>query len=291
MRIATWNVNGIRARQGAGRRLDRARAARRGLPAGDQGRRPTRCRRAAASPRLLVLLARRPAATRASRCSSAGTSRRCRRRSPTRRSTSRPASSPAIVGGLSARVGLRAQRRQGLRGEDARSSRALARGPRELQRATAAPARAVRRPQRRARRARRAPEGAQAERDRHSGRTSARCSSGCSARGLVDVGRALDPDNDELFTWWAPWRNLRQRNIGWRLDYVLASDPLAARATRGDVRRRSAPATTRRSSPTFLSRKRRHQRGNHKRSGKRQQEIKRSRDKGNLVTCNNRRHS
>jgi exodeoxyribonuclease-3 len=48
--------------------------------------------------------------------------------------------------------------------------------------------------------------------------------------GLVDVGRALDPDNDGLFTWWAPWRNLRQRNIGWRLDYVLASEPLAALA-------------------------------------------------------------
>jgi exodeoxyribonuclease III len=50
------------------------------------------------------------------------------------------------------------------------------------------------------------------------------------SRGLVDLGRALDPDNDALFTWWAPWRNLRQRNIGWRLDYVLASASLAARA-------------------------------------------------------------
>jgi exodeoxyribonuclease-3 len=49
-------------------------------------------------------------------------------------------------------------------------------------------------------------------------------------RGLVDVGRALDPDNDNLFTWWAPWRRMRERNIGWRLDYVLASDALAARA-------------------------------------------------------------
>ena len=49
-------------------------------------------------------------------------------------------------------------------------------------------------------------------------------------RGLVDLGRALDPANDGLFTWWAPWRNLRQRNIGWRLDYVLASESLAARA-------------------------------------------------------------
>ena len=44
--------------------------------------------------------------------------------------------------------------------------------------------------------------------------------------GLVDVGRALEPDNDQMFTWWAPWRNLRQRNIGWRLDYVLASQAL-----------------------------------------------------------------
>jgi exodeoxyribonuclease-3 len=57
------------------------------------------------------------------------------------------------------------------------------------------------------------------------------------SRGLVDVGRALDPDNDGLFTWWAPWRNMRQRNIGWRLDYVLASTPLAGRARRCAVHR------------------------------------------------------
>src|SRR5262245_2482000 len=48
-------------------------------------------------------------------------------------------------------------------------------------------------------------------------------------QGLVDVGRAVDPDNDGLFTWWAPWRNMRERNIGWRLDFVLASERLAAR--------------------------------------------------------------
>ena len=50
------------------------------------------------------------------------------------------------------------------------------------------------------------------------------------SRELVDVHRTLDPDNADLFTWWAPWRNMRQRNIGWRLDYVLASRALAARA-------------------------------------------------------------
>src|SRR4051812_35379858 len=47
---------------------------------------------------------------------------------------------------------------------------------------------------------------------------------------LVDVGRALAPDKADMFTWWAPWRNMRQRNIGWRLDYVLASSTVAARA-------------------------------------------------------------
>jgi exodeoxyribonuclease-3 len=52
--------------------------------------------------------------------------------------------------------------------------------------------------------------------------------------GLYDVARRLDPTNDQLFTWWAPWRNLRQKNQGWRIDYVLASGGLDASAC--DVR-------------------------------------------------------
>ena len=56
-------------------------------------------------------------------------------------------------------------------------------------------------------------------------------------KGLVDVHRTLDPDNDNLFTWWAPWRNMKQRNIGWRIDYVLASQALALRATSAVVQR------------------------------------------------------
>jgi exodeoxyribonuclease-3 len=54
---------------------------------------------------------------------------------------------------------------------------------------------------------------------------------------LVDVHRQLEPENDRLFTWWAPWRNLRQRNIGWRLDYVLASKPIASRVASCVVQR------------------------------------------------------
>ena len=48
---------------------------------------------------------------------------------------------------------------------------------------------------------------------------------------MVDVARAAAPQNADLFTWWPPWRNMRQRNIGWRIDYVLASKSIAQRAT------------------------------------------------------------
>jgi exodeoxyribonuclease-3 len=48
--------------------------------------------------------------------------------------------------------------------------------------------------------------------------------------GLVDVGRTLDPENNELFTWWPPWRSMRERNIGWRIDYILTSAPLGPAA-------------------------------------------------------------
>ena len=53
---------------------------------------------------------------------------------------------------------------------------------------------------------------------------------------LVDLGRAFAPDDDGLFTWWPPWRQMRQRNIGWRLDYIYASDRLAKKATSCEVR-------------------------------------------------------
>ena len=55
--------------------------------------------------------------------------------------------------------------------------------------------------------------------------------------GLVDVHRKMEPDNADLFTWWAPWRNMRQRNIGWRLDMVLASNFIADRTVSCVVQR------------------------------------------------------
>ena len=49
---------------------------------------------------------------------------------------------------------------------------------------------------------------------------------------MVDVGRAMDPTNERLFSWWPPWRDMRKRNIGWRIDYILAANSIAARAQR-----------------------------------------------------------
>jgi exodeoxyribonuclease-3 len=54
---------------------------------------------------------------------------------------------------------------------------------------------------------------------------------------LVDVARQLYPERDDFFTWWAPWRNMRERNIGWRIDYILASPSIAAAAQSCEVRR------------------------------------------------------
>jgi exonuclease III len=47
------------------------------------------------------------------------------------------------------------------------------------------------------------------------------------SHGLVDLSRKLHPDDERMFSWWAPWRNMRERDIGWRLDYVLAAENLA----------------------------------------------------------------
>ena len=49
------------------------------------------------------------------------------------------------------------------------------------------------------------------------------------SRDLSDVHRQVEPDNADLFTWWAPWRQMKERNIGWRLDYVFATRSLSDR--------------------------------------------------------------
>ena len=48
--------------------------------------------------------------------------------------------------------------------------------------------------------------------------------------GWVDAFRALHPDEPDHYTWWRQWGGARERNVGWRIDYVLAS-PAAMKRT------------------------------------------------------------
>ena len=44
--------------------------------------------------------------------------------------------------------------------------------------------------------------------------------------GFVDTYRHFYPDKEDAYTWWSYMRNVRERNIGWRIDYFIASEKL-----------------------------------------------------------------
>lgn len=49
------------------------------------------------------------------------------------------------------------------------------------------------------------------------------------AAGFIDTFRAANPDKTDAYTWWTHWANARARNIGWRIDYWLASASIASK--------------------------------------------------------------
>ncbi len=51
------------------------------------------------------------------------------------------------------------------------------------------------------------------------------------AAGWVDVFRRQHPEEPGHYSWWRQFGGARENNVGWRIDYVLAS-PSAARRTR-----------------------------------------------------------
>lgn len=52
--------------------------------------------------------------------------------------------------------------------------------------------------------------------------------------GLVDVFRTTYP-KEQKFTWWPYAYNARERNVGWRLDYIFASECLKDRIKRVEI--------------------------------------------------------
>jgi exodeoxyribonuclease-3 len=47
--------------------------------------------------------------------------------------------------------------------------------------------------------------------------------------GFVDSLRYLYPDQEGLYTWWSYMKTVRERNIGWRIDYFILSERLTDR--------------------------------------------------------------
>jgi len=46
------------------------------------------------------------------------------------------------------------------------------------------------------------------------------------ADGFIDTYRHFYPHQEGAYTWWSYMRNVRERNIGWRIDYFIASKRL-----------------------------------------------------------------
>lgn len=53
--------------------------------------------------------------------------------------------------------------------------------------------------------------------------------------GLVDVMRQRHPEERGLFTWWPYWRQARERNLGWRIDCFYLSAGLLDKVTGDEV--------------------------------------------------------
>ena len=47
-------------------------------------------------------------------------------------------------------------------------------------------------------------------------------------KGFVDTLRHLHPDTPNLYTWWSHFGAARERNVGWRIDYVMVSEALTS---------------------------------------------------------------
>lgn len=53
--------------------------------------------------------------------------------------------------------------------------------------------------------------------------------------GFVDSFRHFNPEKEGAYTWWSYMNKVRERNIGWRIDYFIVSDSFRDRLITADI--------------------------------------------------------
>ena len=53
--------------------------------------------------------------------------------------------------------------------------------------------------------------------------------------GFVDTFRHQYPDKTDAYSWWTHWANARARNVGWRIDYWLASQAIISKISNPQI--------------------------------------------------------
>lgn len=53
--------------------------------------------------------------------------------------------------------------------------------------------------------------------------------------GFIDTFRFLYPDKENIYSWWSNFRNARENNIGWRIDYFLVSKKIAGKISGASI--------------------------------------------------------
>ncbi|WP_346206352.1 exodeoxyribonuclease III [Caldifermentibacillus hisashii] len=55
------------------------------------------------------------------------------------------------------------------------------------------------------------------------------------ASGFIDTFRYLHPDAVDRYTWWSYMNKVRERNIGWRIDYFIVSESIKEKIVNADI--------------------------------------------------------
>jgi len=55
------------------------------------------------------------------------------------------------------------------------------------------------------------------------------------AAGFLDTLRVFEPETPELYTWWSYFGKARERNVGWRIDYVCVSESFKKNLTKAFI--------------------------------------------------------